>query len=199
MSENLLVNIMWDMALWGLKFALYIWWAILIILLIAVLIWFLLARISNSRSKNKDYEDESNNISEKKTKKSVYKSKNLFENSELAFFKQLNDYLKNKELFILSKVRLADFICLKEYIPWFDYYKYRSKITEKHVDFLIVDNYWKIIVLLELDWKSHNTENTVKSDIFKNDVFKELELPFERFENSKTYYNFSKLDKYINK
>ena len=185
---NPFTDIFSNMMMWGLKYAFYIW---IVVIVIFVIIYFITPK--------RRYADYDERKYKEKTKKDIYKSKPPFTNSELAFFKQLNKHLKDKEVFVLSKLRIADFVSLKEYMSKYDYRRYFSQIAQKHVDFIIVDNYWKILVLIELDWNSHDTEKTIKSDIFKNDLFIELWLPFERFNYSKDYYNFSKLDKYINK
>ena len=56
----------------------------------------------------------------------------------------------------------------------------------RHVDFLIVDKDqdFKPILAIELDWDSHKEYRQYKSDKFKNEVFKDSNLPLIRFNNN---------------
>ena len=56
----------------------------------------------------------------------------------------------------------------------------------RHIDFLIVDSKqaFKPILAIELDWKYHKQYRQYKSDQFKNELFKDSNLPLIRFNNN---------------
>lgn len=98
-------------------------------------------------------------------------------------------------LIIFSKPRLADFIDVKRseykvYMPTF------NKISSKHIDFILLDKYWNLKVLIELDDHYHRKSKVKKNDDFKNELFEYLGLPLVLFKVWKEY-DFSILDKYI--
>lgn len=106
----------------------------------------------------------------------IKKEKDLFTMSEKYFFISLYEILKNRYIWIFSKVRLSSFIEV-------DNLKLLNKINKKHIDFIIVSRIdFSIICLIELDWSSHNYGYiTKKNDLFKNILFQELWIPFIRF------------------
>ena len=71
--------------------------------------------------------------------------KPLFSYNELILYNELQEYIKNKNLILLSKVRLTDLIKVSQYDIMF------NKLSKKHIDFLITDTKGNIKVLIELD------------------------------------------------
>lgn len=58
------------------------------------------------------------------------------------------------------------------------------KLSQKHIDFVLTDNKWKILCLIELDWNSHNYDKkTIKNDKFKEEFFYAVNIPLFRFKN----------------
>ena len=126
-----------------------------------------------------------------------WKTKNyFFSKAELLFYKELLKYSQQKNILILSKVRIADLVTTKQRLEYSDYMKTFRSITQKHVDYVVTDYSWKILCVLELDWKSHESWQTAKNDIFKNKFFKDIGLPLLRFQNYGTH-NLSQLDNFI--
>ncbi len=80
---------------------------------------------------------------------------------------------------IYPKVRLADVF---EPVDWKSWFK---RLWMRHVDFLIVDRNqaFRPVLAIELDWYSHQQYEQHQSDVFKNTVFKESNLPLLRFDN----------------
>jgi very-short-patch-repair endonuclease len=79
---------------------------------------------------------------------------------------------------------------------WYEFGKNFWAIAQKHIDFIITDYNWKILALIELDGFSHNYDKTKNNDIFKNELFQNLNIPLVRF-NVNSFYNFSILENYL--
>lgn len=103
----------------------------------------------------------------------------FFSRSEQEFLRLLNESIDRQNYIIFPKVRLADFIEVtatgKEYQGWW------NKIRSKHVDFLV----WnvlerKIVLAIELDGKSHQSERVTVSDAFKDKLYERLGLKMVR-------------------
>lgn len=88
---------------------------------------------------------------------------------ERAFYRILKPIADKLELQICPKVRVADIVSIKkgtkEWQKWF------NKIKSKHVDFLLCDYDMNIVLIIELDDRSHETERAMKSDRLKNAIF----------------------------
>lgn len=120
----------------------------------------------------------------------------VFTKEELKLYSELTEFLKGKNLILLSKIRLADLVKTKKEIVGKEKTIFFNKTKAKHIDFIITDIQWKIKVLIELDWDSHKKTNVVKSDKFKNKLFENLKIPLERFKNN-SIHDLTKLLKYI--
>tara|TARA_B100002051_G_scaffold276170_2_gene322905 strand:+ start:3761 stop:4252 length:492 start_codon:yes stop_codon:yes gene_type:complete len=103
----------------------------------------------------------------------------FFSRSEQEFFNILNAHLDAHRYTVFPKVRLGDFVQV-------DSEEYRNRkwwnmIRAKHVDFLIWDLVErKIVLAIEVDGKSHNSEKMIKRDEFVNDLYKQVGLDLKR-------------------
>jgi len=152
--------------------------------------------INKNKEENRNENSNSKKYSEFKRKSDIiknkcrYRIKKVFTNEELRFYFELSEHIKEKEdVVLLTKVRLADFVKHNEYKDF-------SRISQKHIDFLISDNKWNIKLLIELDWYSHNYKKTQISDEFKNELFNNLKIPLVRFKNHANF-DFRKIDLYL--
>jgi len=69
-----------------------------------------------------------------------WKTKNyFFSKAELLFYKELLKYSQQKNILILSKVRIADLVTTKQRLEYSDYMKTFRSITQKHVDYVVTD------------------------------------------------------------
>ncbi|WP_069651001.1 DUF2726 domain-containing protein [Caloranaerobacter ferrireducens] len=120
----------------------------------------------------------------KKTENNVsiklpYKSKkHLLSKAEYNFYKTLTLAIKEKNLYICPKVRLADILYVdkteKRQLYW-------NKINSKHIDFLICESETlKPVLAIELDDSTHNKSERIERDEFLNNVFKSTNLPLLR-------------------
>ena len=88
---------------------------------------------------------------------------------ERSFYRILKPVADKLELQICPKVRLADIVSIKKGTK--DWQKWFTKIRSKHVDFLLCDYDMNIVLLLELDDSSHESERAKKNDALKNAIF----------------------------
>jgi len=127
---------------------------------------------------------------------SNYKEKKLFTKSEQSFLNELLEYTKNADIKILSKVRLADIVEVKNTTEFKEKRGLFNKIKSKHIDFIIVNPAGQIKCLIELDGWNHITDlQTRENDKFKNELFEVLWLDLIRFKVWK--YDFWILNKYL--
>lgn len=88
---------------------------------------------------------------------------------ERAFYRILRPIADKLELQICPKVRVADIVSIKKGTR--DWQKWFNKIRSKHVDFLLCDYAMNIVLMIELDDRSHETERAQKNDALKNAIF----------------------------
>lgn len=108
---------------------------------------------------------------------------NLLTQTEYNFYLVLNKIVVKHNCVICPKVGLKDIAKITaqkdEYMKWF------SKISQKHMDFLICNEKLKPICVIELDDKSHNKESAKKNDEFKNLFFETIGLNLVRIKTGK--------------
>ena len=134
---------------------------------------------------------EYNKIFEKTYNENIFKNyyiKSIFTKTELDFYKKLKNHLKNSDLEIFSKIRLADFIWINNNLNFSKKQWLLNKINKKHIDFIITDYNWKIKYLIELDDKYHNFKKSKENDNFKNELFNEMWIKLIRFY---AWYNYN--------
>jgi hypothetical protein len=155
---------------------------------VMLIIWFILYKLLwLDKYLNFDF----NNKMEKENQFKLVTEWKVFTNTELKFFNELNLLVNNTDYYLFTKIRLVDLVRLKKA----EYGKYMSifnKLSKKHIDFIIVDKYWKIKVLIELDDKSHNNKKVKQNDDFKNELALYLNILLIRY-NAWNNYNFENL------
>jgi len=106
------------------------------------------------------------------------KQKDFLSPAELEFKNYLHRNLP-ENIEIHCKVRLADILKTET--------SYR-RIIMMHVDFALFEkNTSKIVLVIELDDKSHGTEKAKERDSIKNSALQENGIPYMRVLNSKKY------------
>lgn len=123
-----------------------------------------------------DTEIKDSDIPEVKKEEFPYKLTNtIFSKKETYFHKSLKPIADKLSLNIMSKMRLADIVYIPKstpnYIRWFNY------IKAKHIDFILCDNEYRIVLLIEVDDYTHNYENRKKRDEFVDEIFRQLNIP----------------------
>lgn len=102
--------------------------------------------------------------------------------SEWIFLCRLTEYLADKPVIILTKVRVWDFANFRKTKKWFFPYSVKSRIDRSHVDFAVISKIdLKIICAIELDDPSHFSDIAKERDEAKDIFFKFLEIPLFRF------------------
>lgn len=100
-----------------------------------------------------------------------YKPKYLLTKNELNFYQELNKIAKEKNLVVLSKIRMADLVEV-EPIDKYKWEIYFNRISRKHIDFALArTENLKIELLIELDDYTHN-ESQYERDRFIEAVYK---------------------------
>lgn len=106
--------------------------------------------------------------------------------TELKFYLQMKQALKNFNVEIHYKVRLADIFKVKYRNKY--YKKNFTRIMAKHTDFLIVEpDTAKPILAIELDDASHDKAASVKNDTFKNILYGSSYIKLIRIKVATTY------------
>lgn len=123
-------------------------------------------------------------INRTKTVRPYVLNSKFFTRSELKFYYLLKAALKNYDVLIFSKVRLADFVNVATQTR---NYTYWNKIKSKHIDFLICAKDSTPLVCIELDGDSHNLLKTRLNDEFKNELFLQIGIPFIRYKVAQSY------------
>ncbi|HHX57424.1 MAG TPA: DUF2726 domain-containing protein [Clostridiales bacterium] len=107
-----------------------------------------------------------------------YVRKPLLSKNELSFYKKLLPIAKRYDVHILSKIRMADIIEVKKGLKREDWSKYFNKIKSKHVDFALAEpETLEILVLIELDDKSHAQKDRIERDIFVDEAYSVANVP----------------------
>lgn len=84
----------------------------------------------------------------------------------------------DENIVILTKVRLLDIFRPNNQRK--DSNTLFNKVSQKHIDFVIVDDKYNIICLVELDDNTHNSEERQERDKFVDGVAKECGVPIFR-------------------
>lgn len=106
---------------------------------------------------------------------------------EKYFYNVLSSIYKDRFI-ILAKVRIADIIKVRSTIGRKQFWGYFSKISQKHIDFLLVDREsFATLCAIELDDKSHEKRVRQTRDKFVNHVMAQTDIPLYRFKVKRIY------------
>lgn len=107
--------------------------------------------------------------------------------SEQRFYKVLFSVLEGQTI-IMSKVRIADLLKVQKSIRQKHFWSYFSKISQKHVDFVLIDpQTFTTLCVIELDDKSHLKFDRMKRDRFVNQIMTQTGIPLYRFGVKRRY------------
>lgn len=100
---------------------------------------------------------------------------------EQRFYKILKSVV-GQQVIIFSKVRIADILKVKNSSKHKDFWRHFSKISQKHIDFVLLDpKHFTTLCLIELDDKSHGYFHRRKRDEFVNRIMAQSGIPLYRF------------------
>ena len=106
---------------------------------------------------------------------------------EQYFYRCLLSVLKDRAL-VMPKVRIADIIKVRRHIPRQYFWRYFSRISQKHIDFVLVDpKTFKTLCVIELDDKSHVRIDRMQRDWFVNKIMVQTGIPIHRFPVRRRY------------
>lgn len=149
----------------------------MIIGLIIIAIILIAVSVILNENTNKETED-------KKIDYSNYKTNNyVMTQTELKFYRELKKVTDELDLNIFPQVNLERIINVKN-----NNKPDRNRIKSRSIDFTIVNNKnCRIVCCIELDDYTHNRENVKKLDNFKDELFKQVNIPLYRVKVSSTY------------
>ncbi len=163
---------------------------LLIIILLLFIIISLLPKKKKAKKKNKKNNQKKHPIPKPNAyfdySYMPYQRNNLLTKTEYKFYLVLKKKCDEVNILICPKVRLEDFIS----VPIEDFkekQKYRGHIKSRHVDFLLTDSDLHILAGIELDDPSHETEQAMIIDEFKDNLFATIGIPLFRVKTNTRY------------
>lgn len=143
-----------------------------ILIIVVIVVCFIYYKTNSWKTNNSEKEiklDKNNPIR--------YKKKfNLMNKTESALFFELQNQLP-KNYHIFPNMRLADIVETINDSGYYESKKRNNKIMPKHIDFVICDSFFKPIIAIELNGKSHNNYERMEKDEEKKEILKEANLP----------------------
>lgn len=125
-----------------------------------------------------------------------YQKTPIFNQGERNFYNVLRLIIKD-DFIIFTKIRLIDLLKIEKNGE--EYQKYKNKVSQKHIDFILCDvqNY-EVKLAIELDGKHHAEKKQIDRDDFKNKILEKIKIPLLRI-TAKNTYNPSELKEQIYK
>lgn len=141
----------------------------IILVLLIVIVMLILAYLKEKKEAKQINDTNEESIQE--IKEYPYKKKLLLTKNEWYFYKKLKPICDKHNLHILSKIRFADLVEVRETVDPKEKIKYFNKISRKHIDYVLCkpDNL-QVIALIELDDKSHERKDRIERDSFVDKV-----------------------------
>lgn len=164
------------------------------IIIIALIVTIVIAIVIPVKPQKKDIQNSkvANTIAEtQKIVKSNYKTSNaVMTNTEFAFYKELKKIANKYSLEIFPQVDLKSIIKQK----YEKDYASLNRINRKSIDYTLIRNDTGLIVCcIELDDYTHYRVDRQKSDIFKDHIFREVNIPLIR-QTPKNIYTKEELE-----
>ena len=120
------------------------------------------------------------NIKDKAFQKFPYKKRNIMTESELSFFRKLENEYKDK-YYIIPQVLLSSIIDVDLPRNFYAYKGYRSKMDKKTIDFVLFEKEtFKPFIAIELDDSSHLRKDRQGRDEFVNELFEKAGVKLQR-------------------
>ena len=149
---------------------------LLLIIILALIGFIVFQKISSGKksptkqAKPKEQFPESTEEKKPLPVKGVYQRNWLFSYNEKDAYQKLKPIAEELGYTVFAKVRLLDLVTPIKGNPKYKTYFY--KIQAKHVDFVLCDEKLVARCVIELDDKSHDTEERQKRDNFVDEVLK---------------------------
>jgi hypothetical protein len=148
----------------------------LVILLVVLIV---LNKLKDRRKfKNYSREDEEHSGRElKRFELESIESKNLLTVTELGFYHQLRKSLPEYD--VHAQVSVYQILRIKKGL---NYERIWNRFNRMTFDFVLVDDFTKVLAVIELDDKSHNYASSQKRDAKKNELLAHLQIPMIRIQ-----------------
>lgn len=111
----------------------------------------------------------------------------IFTPAEQRFYKTLKAAVEGKAI-IFAKVRIADLVRVKRAFGKRTFWRHFSRISQKHIDFVLVDpDTYETRCLIELDDSSHYRPQTMQRDRFVNETMAQCGIQLHRVKVQRRY------------
>ncbi len=146
-----------------------------VISLLVILIFFALA-YRKRRQKMRKYNGYNNEIKELRGK---YKKAKILTSNEAKHSQAVLNVARKKGLNVSYKVRMLDVVVPKDSSD----YALLNKVMKKHFDFVLTNKEHDVVLVIELDDSSHNSQSALDRDAVKNTILKDVHIPLLRTRN----------------
>lgn len=153
-------------------------------IVVGVILFFaLVGLISYLVDERKDRHGEKDTVRGSSPQLSYSSEDSIMTKRELFFYHRLISICKKYRLSVCPKVRLADLFSVERLSEtsrkqWWNQF---SKISQKHVDYLLLRYDGSVVCGIELDDISHDRESVREADRFKDWLFFQSGIPLVRF------------------
>ena len=106
--------------------------------------------------------------------------------TEREFYAVLIEAVEERELQLISKVRLADLVVPNPELAPDDRLRAFNRVRSKHVDFVVCRDMEPLLVI-ELDDPSHQRPDRIERDEFVDDALEQCNLPILHIPTAKSY------------
>ncbi|MBW5291196.1 MAG: putative queD like [Candidatus Ruthia sp. Asou_11_S2] len=119
------------------------------------------------------------------------KQQALFTKAEINLLKVLEQVVINPNLAIYGKIRVADILkpVINKNVNRKKWWAAFSKISQKHVDYVIVDKHdYSVVCVIELNDRSHNRKATQKRDKFMRKAYASANIELVEIKAARHYF-----------
>lgn len=100
----------------------------------------------------------------------AYEPTPILTQNELRNYRTLNEAAMRRGYVVNTKVRLADIVKPRNDSKYMSHF---GKIKSKHVDFVVLDSYMRVKIIIELDDSSHDRKDRKERDEFVDTILKD--------------------------
>ncbi|VEI59049.1 Protein of uncharacterised function (DUF2726) [Pasteurella multocida] len=127
--------------------------------------------------------------------KAEFTKSNLMNKSEYALFTQLANLLdsnhKRQNFQLFSQVSMGEFVQSNDHNAF-------KLINSKRVDFLIIDQYCKPIIVIEYQGSGHYQNNAIERDSIKKECCRKAKIEYIEFSTNYDELDFQRVSKILN-
>lgn len=149
-------------------------WQIWVGIAVLIAISNVISNFKPSKNKSKKKPASKEPKSKNRTLTGNYKKATFLTSNEKIAFGIIKDTLP-RDYNVSCKVRMLDVV-----EPINNDFGFQEKIIKKHFDFVITDSFDKIVLIIELDDKSHNSDSAKERDGVKNEILNDVGIPLWR-------------------